>query len=249
MITIDKITSELYKAYALFNKRFFENKLPTAAITIQSSSHHKLAMGWCTTKEVWSDKDGKIKLYEINISAEYLDYEFFETMDTLMHEMVHLYNKIHNIQDTSRNNTYHNKNFKMRAIESGFIYEEDKPDPTYGWSFAKLSQETKDIIAKMDIDQTLFTISRQGREYYEQLEEISGIVDSIEEESSQLSSALSNIDSEEVNNTTTSTSNQPKKKKSYYRWTCPECNLIVRTTKPTANIICGDCEEKLVVDE
>lgn len=62
----------------LYLTNVFENKLPTAAITIQSSSHHKLAMGWCTTKEVWSDKEGKIKLYEINISAEYLDYEFLK---------------------------------------------------------------------------------------------------------------------------------------------------------------------------
>ncbi|MGH0533367.1 SprT-like domain-containing protein [Bacillus paranthracis] len=243
MITIDKINSELYKAYNLFNQRFFEAKLPPAAITIQSSIHHKLAMGWCTTKEIWSDKEGKNKLYEINISAEYIDYEFYETMDTLMHEMVHLYNKVHSIQDTSRNNTYHNKQFRERAIKSGFMYEENKPDPDYGWSFAKLSQETKDIINQMEIDQAIFTISRQGREHFEQIQEIDVSMNSIE-------SALNDSRNSHAASTPSLTE-EKKKRKSYYRWTCPNtnCDLIVRTTKLDVNIKCGICDKTLIVDE
>ncbi|MED2935299.1 SprT-like domain-containing protein [Bacillus wiedmannii] len=241
MITIDKINAELYRAYNIFNHHFFEGTLPSAAITIQSSYHHKLAMGWCTTKEIWGDKEGNNKLYEINISAEYIDYEFYETMDTLLHEMVHLYNKVHDIQDTSRNNTYHNKNFKERAIKSGFMYETDKPDPVYGWSFAKLSDETKKIISKMEIDQSIFTISRKGREQFQRIQEISDTINSIE-------AAL--IDSNNnVAVATTPATQEKKKKKSYYRWTCPGCDLIVRTTKLSANIKCGDCNETLEVDE
>lgn len=236
-VTIDRITAELHKAFDLFNKRFFEGKLPAAAITIQSSYHHKLAMGWCTTGEVWGDKKGTTKLYEINISAEYVDYDFFETMDTLMHEMVHLFNNVHNIQDCSRNSTYHNKKFKERAIRSGFMYENDKPDPKYGWSFAKLSQETKDIIAQMDIDQSVFTISRQGREYFKQIQEISDTIESIE---SALTESAAGTSSGVKDNS---------KRKSYYRWTCPSCDLIVRTTKLDVNIKCGKCDKTLLVDD
>lgn len=62
MVTIEKITS-LHNAYNLINAAFFENKLPVIAITIQSESRRKLTMSWCTTKEVWGDKEGKIKMY------------------------------------------------------------------------------------------------------------------------------------------------------------------------------------------
>lgn len=170
MTTINAVTQELHKAFELFNERFFENKLPIPAITIQTSRHNKLSMGWCSVYPIWSDKKGENKRYEINISAEYVDQDFFETMDTLMHEMVHLYNIVHDIQDCSRNETYHNKHFKNRAIKSGFEYEEDKPDPKYGWSFARLSQQTKDIISKMDIDQSVFSIARRLPRYLQPFE-------------------------------------------------------------------------------
>ncbi len=117
MITVEKITSELHNAYDLINKKYFESKLPMVAITIQSESRRKLTMGWCTTKEVWGDKTGKVKMYEINLTPEFLYLYFYETMDTLMHEMVHLYNIINGVQDVSRNGTYHNNVFKEESIK------------------------------------------------------------------------------------------------------------------------------------
>lgn len=108
MSSIKVATDELHIAFELLNKTFFNDELPNLAITIQTSGKRK-SMGWCTTKEVWGDRDGKIKLYEINIAAEFLDLDFFETMDTLLHEMVHLYNITHDIQDCSRGGNYHNK--------------------------------------------------------------------------------------------------------------------------------------------
>ncbi|WP_242281167.1 SprT-like domain-containing protein [Bacillus cereus group sp. BfR-BA-01347] len=229
MSTIKAVTHELHKAFELLNERFFENKLPTPAITIQTSRHNKLSMGWCSVRPIWSDKKGEIKLYEINISAEYVNYDFFETMDTLMHEMVHLYNNVHDIQDCSRNETYHNKHFKERAIKSGFEYENDKPDPKYGWSFAKLSQETKDIISKMDIDQSVFTISRRMPRY-------------LQPEEPGLSDPEMNIEPEMEEFQTAA-------KKTTWKWTCPKCNLIVRSTKPHVNIKCGDCELTLLGED
>ncbi|WP_232252125.1 hypothetical protein [Bacillus licheniformis] len=56
----------------------------------------------------------------MNIAAEYLDIEFMETMDTMLHEMVHLYNAIRDIQDCSRNGTYHNKDSKLNARGAAF---------------------------------------------------------------------------------------------------------------------------------
>lgn len=184
------------------NYRFFDGALPDCAITVQSSGHRKVSMGWCTTKEVWGDKEGKIKLYEINISAEFLDDDFFETMDTLMHEMVHLYNIVHDVKDCSRNNTYHNKHFKNRAIKSGFFYPDSNPDKRYGWSFAKLSPETKEIIRSLAIDQTVFSISRKGAMFFDSL-------------------------SSDSKNEVPEVAADPKS----YKWVCPSCVVIVRSKK------------------
>lgn len=45
------------------------------------------------------------KMFEINLTPEFLDLDFYETMDTLMHEMVHLYNRIHDVQDVQQKPT------------------------------------------------------------------------------------------------------------------------------------------------
>ena len=50
--------------------------------------------------------------YEINICAEHLARPFEQVAETLLHEMVHLYNLQIGVQDTSRGGTYHNKKYK-----------------------------------------------------------------------------------------------------------------------------------------
>ena len=52
--------------------------------------------------------------YEINICAEHLARPFEQVAETLLHEMVHLYNLQIGVQDTSRNGTYHNKKSRKR---------------------------------------------------------------------------------------------------------------------------------------
>ncbi|MCM3405502.1 SprT-like domain-containing protein [Cytobacillus oceanisediminis] len=220
-ITIEIITSELHKAYDIINKHFFESKLPVIAITIQSDARRKLTMGWCTTKEVWGDKEGKIKMYEINLTPEFLDLNFYETMDTLMHEMVHLFNKINNVQDVSRNGTYHNKHFKNESIKRGFCYKEDKPDKKYGWSFSRLSEETKKKLDNLGINKDIFSIARRTNDYYVNIE-------------------MGNDPEQET---------EQKKKGNSYKWVCPCCNTIVRSTKVEVNIICGDCNEEFQLED
>lgn len=221
MVTIEKITSELYKAYQLINESFFEGKLPTIAITIQSESRRQLSMGWCTQKEIWSDRKGTIKMYEINLTPEFLDLDFYETMNTLMHEMVHLYNIVHGVKDVSRNNTYHNAKFRDESIRRGFEYEDDKPDKKYGWSFSVLSQATKKKLDQLDIDKSVFTIARKtpGHYFTQQSEN--------EQESE----------------------GKEKAKAKSFKWECPSCEAVLRTTKLEMNIICGDCNANFVAQE
>lgn len=215
---IELMTAELHKAFNIINKDFFEGKLPLPAITIQSSGKRSLSMGWCTTKEVWHDKEGSIKLYEINLSAEYINLSFVETMDTLMHEMVHLYNLVHNIQDVSRNGTYHNKKFLERALKSGFIYPYDKPDPKYGFSYVKLAPQTIAILNELPIKKEVFCIARKKPHEIAQIQ--------YDENSSEI---------KELKSTTNS-----------FRWVCPSCDLIIRSSKPDIYVICGACNKVLI---
>lgn len=216
---IHKMTEELHKAFSILNKRFFENQIPLPAITIQSHGNRSLSMGWCTTKEVWGDKTGKQKMYEINLSAEFIDVSFVETMDTLMHEMVHLYNIVKDIKDVSRNGTYHNKRFKDRALKSGFEYPHDKPDKKYGFSFVRLSPATVAILNELPIDQSVFSIGRKSPDYFTRID-----------------------NGEDPENASVVNRNNQKS----FRWICPECEMILRSTKPELNIICGDCDEQLI---
>lgn len=213
---IELMTIELHKAFNFINNRFYNNELPMPAITIQSSGK-RMAMGWCTTAPVWGDKEGNQKMYEINLSAEYIDVSFIETMDTLMHEMVHLYNLVNKVQDVSRGGTYHNKAFRDRALKCGFVHPEPKPDKKYGYSFVKLSPATVAILNELDINQSVFSIGRKSHDYYKRLE------------------------NGEEGNETESTS-----KTKGFRWVCPNCKMILRSSKPDLNIICGDCDERLI---
>lgn len=216
MSNIKVATDELHTAFQRLNETFFNSELPTPAITIQTSGKRK-AMGWCTTREVWGDREGKIKLYEINVAAEFLDVDFFETMDTLMHEMVHLYNITKGIQDCSRGGTYHNKQFKAEAEKRGFYFENEKPDKRNGWYNPKLTEKTKQIISTLDIDTKAFVIARRGKELHRNTE-------GEENEAAQ---------------------QEEQERKKSYRWICPSCGLIVRSTKPDISIQCMNCEKQL----
>lgn len=100
----------LETAFDVFNKVYFENSLPKAVITIQSSPKR---FGYITVHKVW--KDSEDGYHEINIGAEYIARPIENVLATLMHEMVHLYCLGNGIQDTSNGGRYHNKRFKAEA--------------------------------------------------------------------------------------------------------------------------------------
>jgi hypothetical protein len=216
MSNIQKAIDELHVSFRKLNDEFFNGVLPEPAITIQSGGKRH-SMGWCSAYEVWQDKEGKIRRYELNIGAEYLNIEFMETMDTMLHEMVHLYNAINNVQDCSRGGTYHNKRFKAECEKRGFYFPKEK-DARYGWAFPKLTEETKEKIRGLGINEEVFVIARKSG--------WNGAV------GSDRGSAYVASESEE-------------KKKTSYKLVCPSCNLIVRSTKPDIKIQCMECEKPL----
>ena len=160
-VKTSRTTGYLEKIYRKLNARFFDNELPEVIITVQSTPR---AYGHLTVSEVW--RSGQEMKHEINIGAGTLDRPIENTCATLTHEMVHLYNLIHEIKDTSRGGTYHNKRFKAEAEKRGLIIQYDK---RIGWSITEPGDELLNFVLEeglTDID--------MGRKEYLSLRGIGG---------------------------------------------------------------------------
>lgn len=123
---MSRAISQLEHIYNSLNADFFAGELPTPILTVQSKPG---TMGHCSVAKVWQRRDDKT--YELNIAAEVLNYPIEETLDTMLHEMVHLYCRQHDIKEVSRGGKYHNKRFKAIAEEHGLTCV---PCGQYGWN-------------------------------------------------------------------------------------------------------------------
>lgn len=125
---MSRAVSQLEHIYNSLNTDFFDAALPVPIITVQSKPG---SYGHCTASKVWKRKDGEA--YELNIAAEVLDYPIEETLDTMLHEMVHLYCRENGIKEVSRGGKYHNRRFKEIAEAHGL---QCVPCGQYGWNTA-----------------------------------------------------------------------------------------------------------------
>ncbi|MBQ8132964.1 MAG: SprT-like domain-containing protein [Clostridia bacterium] len=156
--SLKPIIEKLEDLFVKFNDKFYGGQLQKPIITV-SPDITKGAYGWCTSWKAWTDKEQKTLdelaalsaeevealkkddgFYEINLCAEYLSRPFEQIAETLLHEMVHLYNLQEDVQDTSRGGTYHNKKYKDAAEAHGLTVEKDKK---YGWNKTKLNDDAK----------------------------------------------------------------------------------------------------------
>ena len=83
---MSRAVSQLEHIYNALNADFFAGELPVPIVTVQSKPG---TYGHCTTSKVWQRKD--TGAYELNIAAEVLNFPIEETLDTMIHEMCHLY--------------------------------------------------------------------------------------------------------------------------------------------------------------
>ena len=123
---MSRAVGQLEKIYFHLNMDFFDGELPIPIITVQSKPG---TYGHCTTSKVWKRKEDNA--YELNIAAEVLDYPIEETLDTMIHEMVHLFCREHDIKEVSRGGKYHNGRFKAEAEKRGL---ECYRCGQYGWN-------------------------------------------------------------------------------------------------------------------
>ena len=145
---IQLIENELNNAFNKFNTNFFNNELNKPIITIQRQISNELGY---FVGNIWENKEG-IKSNEINLSAEKLQEKPYIT---LLHELIHLYHFQKSIKDTSRNGYYHNKVFKNKAKEMGFILP-DKPNKKSGYSETGYKEELNDKIKSLSLNQEVF---------------------------------------------------------------------------------------------
>lgn len=157
MSNIKMVIGELHKAFDALNAYYFEGKLPEPAIVVQSKGNRKNILGWCSTQEIWLNDSTKDRRYEINLVAEYLHRAKEEVIETLLHEMVHLYNILNGIDDTSRNGRYHNKEFKATAEKCGLICNKNKQ---IGYT-THLNDEAVKVIEAMELAD-VFELHRLG---------------------------------------------------------------------------------------
>ena len=206
----NRVAGYLEKVFRLLNDEYFESSLSMPVITIQSTPNE---YGHVSITDKWEVNGERKK--ELNIGAGTLERHIENVIATMIHEMVHLYCADKNIKDTSRNYTYHNKNFKEEAEKRGLIIEHHK---TYGWTITSPSDE----IIKFCIKNELEDIKINRIEFY--IPPMTG--------------------TGTATGTETGKTGKPKAKSSTRKYKCPYCGQSIRATKEV-NIICGDCMEKM----
>lgn len=157
--------AELHKIYARANAVLFNNELPEDIVIVIQSRGKRKAYGWMYTQPIWKAGEEQT-LFEIGIASETMDRPYFEIIQTLLHEMVHVHNVLNDVKDTSRGGTYHSKAFRDTCIERGFEYvaNDGKPDSRIGYSQVTLTAETKNKIKFWSINKNAFSVSRMDTE-------------------------------------------------------------------------------------
>lgn len=110
-----EMNETLQAAYDFFNGRLFSNKLPGCLILIQRKSK---AMGYFSPKRFFNVEDKDQQLDEIAISPDFIDLGDQESMQTLVHEMVHQWQQHHG--KPSRGG-YHNKEWGVKMESIGLM--------------------------------------------------------------------------------------------------------------------------------
>lgn len=132
--------SELQKLFDCLNNEYYNNELPKVQITFEDAN--------ITTFGMYYAESNKIVITYLCVKKGYL-----QIIDTLHHEMIHLYCNVNNIEDTY--GRYHNENFKNECRKRGFTFD-SRPLVNIGWSKARLKKKTIKLIDTWDIDVELF---------------------------------------------------------------------------------------------
>ena len=213
-VKTSRVAGYLEKMFRAINTDSFNGEIAEPIITIMST---KGAYGHVTTSKVWKRKDED--RYELNICADYLQRPIEEVVATLIHEMTHLFNMQHNIQDCSRGGTYHNRKFADEAEKHMIsIAKHDK----YGWTITTPKDELLEYILVQGWEDI-----KIGR--------------------NNLGFSFGTSGGKTGNGGLPIVPGMPKGKSNSRKHTCPVCNRIARTTCDFP-LICGVCHEEMIIE-
>lgn len=215
---MSRTVGQLEKMYNTISAELFDNDLPETVITVTRT---RGSYGHSSVKKVWT-KAGT-EAYELNISSETLALPIAETLDTLIHEMIHLHCRKHDLHEVGSNGYYHNKLFKQLAEEKHLVTVDTGK---YGWN---TTADGNDWL-------TEYAITHDWPEFMTYQKRDIG---------AELVETLAGLTIQGETKTPMGTSTGGKKGGSYIRWQCPKCKAIIRSTK-RLNVICGDCNETFV---
>ena len=138
----------LSKMYDFFNEKLFGGELIKPVITISPDEKNK-AYGWITRDKLWKESENDEGMYEINISAQFLNRPISETASTLIHEMCHQFARVNDFKDTARSGSFHNKLFRQIAEDHGLNVEYVHGR---GWTATRLSEATISLLQEFIVE-------------------------------------------------------------------------------------------------
>lgn len=153
MNVVGMALDELYRIFDILNRDKFNGSLSEPVITIQKTKGTTL--GYFTVDKVWKNKGDSDKndglaaedkeenaFYEINVDPRWFcTRTAADVTETLLHEMVHYFNKVNDVKDCSGN--VHNKKFKAAAESVGLVVERGK---SVGWGYTSMTDELREYI-------------------------------------------------------------------------------------------------------
>ena len=214
-VKTSRAAGQLEKMFRALNRDSFGGELEEPIITIQSTPG---AFGHVTVGKTWKRKDDW--RHELNIAADWLERPIEELTATMVHEMVHLYNIKHNIQDCSRGGSYHNKKFKEEAEKHMISIEKHEK---YGWTITKPTEALVEYIISQGWEE--IQISRFP-----------------------LAGLRGPAGDKTKGGETHTPEGEEKPKRTSWKHVCPKCKAIARTTKEFP-LICGICKEEMEIED
>lgn len=129
--TLATLHAEIARAFHYFNERFWNGRLPVVVFSFfpQPPNGSRLGHFWAKT---WKDGDGD-RRHEIILYADLcLAAGIEQVMQTLLHEMVHLWQHEHGLPGK---NNHHNREWHTEAARVGLVTEGRKGYTSGGEGF------------------------------------------------------------------------------------------------------------------
>jgi predicted SprT family Zn-dependent metalloprotease len=225
-------TKQLYdtlnRAYAHYNTHLFQDKLPHCVITL--SNKGRRSYGYYVRGKFANNKDNTQLSDEICLNPVHFETkDFQETMQTLVHEMVHLWQFNHG-KPPSR--AYHDKEFAAKMFEVGLQPTSDGT-PTG----ATTGPHMLDICIPdglFDVATKALAADGLALDWYDRTYSVLGASPAAKPKPG---SATASEEAEE--------SAKPlKKPSSKIKYSCPDGHINA-WAKPNAKLVCGECSQQL----